>query len=84
MSGDSAVQSERFNILLSKETKARLTTAARSRGISRSEYIRFALEKAFQQEQENEIRRAVRELAPLYNTDPELTAFTDLDGEDFS
>ena len=84
MNDSSSVQSERFNILLSRETKARLTVAARTRGISRSEYIRFALEKAFHLEKENEIRRAVRELAPLYETDPELVVFTDLDGEDFS
>jgi metal-responsive CopG/Arc/MetJ family transcriptional regulator len=84
MTDNRLIQSERFNILLSGKLKDQLTAAALARGISRSEYIRFALQQAFQKEKDLRLQKAVRELAPLYNTDPELVEFTDLDGEDFS
>ncbi len=80
----SGEKTQRLNILISKSLEKRLTSAAIKRGISKSAYVRLALELEFDREQEVKLQRAVRELAPLYEADKELTAFTDLDGEDFS
>ena len=84
MARGEAIHTERFNILLSADIKNKLTAAARARGISRAEYIRSALEASFKVEREQAVIKAVKEVAPLYETDQELTAFTDLDGEDYS
>lgn len=80
----SGEKTQRLNILISETLEKRLTSAAKKRGISKSAFVRLAVEREFDREQELELERAVRELAPLYETDQELTAFTDLDGEDFS
>lgn len=81
----SGEKTQRLNILISETLEKRLTSAAKKkRGISKSAFVRLAGEREFDREQELELERAVRELAPLYETDQELTAFTDLDGEDFS
>ncbi len=80
----SGEKTQRINILISKSLEKRLTSAAIKRGISKSAYVRHAIEREFDREQEVKLERAVRELAPLYETDKELTAFTDLDGEDLS
>ncbi len=79
----SGEKTQRLNILISETLEKRLTSAAKKRGISKSAFVRLAGEREFDREQELELERAVRELAPLYETDQELTAFTDLDGEDF-
>lgn len=80
----SGEKTQRLNILISETLEKRLTSAAKKRGISKSAFVRLAVEREFDREQELELERAVRELASLYETDQELTAFTDLDGEDFS
>lgn len=80
----SGEKTQRLNILISETLEKRLTSAAKKRGISKSAFVRLAVEREFDREQELELERAVRELAPLYETDQELTAFTDLDGKDFS
>jgi Arc/MetJ-type ribon-helix-helix transcriptional regulator len=74
----------RFNFLLSESQEKRLTAAAQAKGISRSAFIRLALEQALADEKETALEKAVRELTPLYETDQDLTDFTSLDGEDFS
>lgn len=80
----SGEKTQRLNILISETLEKRLTSAAKKRGISKLAFVRLAGEREFDREQELELERAVRELAPLYETDQELTAFTDLDGKDFS
>lgn len=80
----SGEKTQRLNILISETLEKRLTSAAKKRGISKSAFVRLAVEREFDREQELKLERAVRELASLYETDQELTAFTDLDGEDFS
>ena len=77
------LKTQRINIFLNESLHQRLSGAAKKRNISKSAYIRFALENAFQSENEIAIQKAVKELAPLYETDQELTIFTSLDGEDF-
>ena len=81
--GGGEIKTERFNIFLSRYLKDQLTAAANQKGISRSAYIRSALEMAIQMEKESTLQKAVRELAPIYETDQDLTAFTALDGEEF-
>lgn len=84
MTSAEALKSIRINILLTADQDQHLSEAARNRGISKAAYVRHALEKAFSLEDEMTLQKAVRELAPVYRLDPELTTFTDLDSEDFS
>lgn len=77
-------KTQRLNLLISQSFKEQLISAAKNRGISKSSYVRQAVEREFDREKDLELATAVRELAPLYETDQELTAFTELDGEDFS
>ena len=77
-------KTHRFNLLIGESLEKKLTTASQQRGITKAAYVRLALESALEREEELELERAVRELAPLYETDQDLTALTALDGEDFS
>ena len=83
MEQSEGLKTQRINIFLSESLHQRLSGAAIKRNISKSAYIRFALENALQSENEIALQQAVKELAPLYKTDQELTIFTSLDGEDF-
>jgi metal-responsive CopG/Arc/MetJ family transcriptional regulator len=80
-----AVQKEmrRLNILVSESMYERLTEMSRQHGETKSDIIRLAVEHEFERRQNVELRRVVSDLAPLYKTDEELSAFTSLDGEDF-
>ena len=59
----SGEKTQRLNILISETLEKRLTSAAKKRGISKSAYVRLAVEREFDREQELELERAVRELA---------------------
>ena len=78
------IKTHRFNLLMSESLDKKLTAVSQQRGITKAAYVRLALENALEREEAMELERAVRELAPLYETDRDLTAFTTLDGEDFS
>ncbi len=84
MESAQGLKSVRINILLTKALEEKLTKAAINLGISKAAYVRYALEKTFRLEEKHSLQKAVRELAHLYETDQDLTAFTDLDSEDFS
>ena len=78
------LKSIRINILLTDDLNQQLTLTARNRGISKAAYVRYALDRSFSLDDELNLQKAVRELAPVYKYDPELTTFTDLDSQDFS
>ena len=77
-------KTQRLNLLISQAFKDQLISAAKKRGISKSSFVRQAVEREFDREKEAELELVVRELAPLYDADQGLTVYTELDGEDFS
>jgi hypothetical protein len=76
-------KTQRLNLLISQAFKEQLISAARKRGISKSSFVRQAVKREFNREKEHELEMVARELAPLYDVDQDLTAFTELDGEDY-
>jgi hypothetical protein len=73
----------RAQIILEEVQHAALVEIARQEGSSISEIVREMVNAGLQARQRQQIRRAVRELQSDYRADANLTAFTDLDGEEF-
>ena len=61
-----------------------LSESAEDRGMSMSAFVREAVERECERTQEQVLAEAAESLAPLYESDRELTAFLSLDGEDFA
>lgn len=76
-------KTRRLNIMMSESLVEWATAVAERRGMSLSALVRLALEKERERTRENEIAQAAENLASLYRSDHELTAFTAVDGEDF-
>ena len=76
-------KTQRLNLLISQAFKEQLISAAKKRGISKSSFVRQAVKREFDREKEHELEMIARELSPLYDVDQDLTAFTELDGEDY-
>ena len=72
---------QRIQVLLSESQLERLSAAAKREGLSRSAFVREAVKTALEDAQEELLAEAAEALAPLYDSDPELVAFTALDGE---
>ncbi|MFO7943462.1 MAG: hypothetical protein R6U51_04085 [Anaerolineales bacterium] len=49
-----------------------------------SEFVRKAIEREFERKEEEELEQAAADLSSLYDTEEELTVFTELDRENFS
>ena len=79
-----APKTTRLSILVSKPLKEALATTAESRGLTESAFVREAVEREIERSQEQSLSEAAEALAPLYESDEELTAFQVLDGEDFA
>ena len=77
-------KTHRLNILVSESFDRRLAEAAEKYDTNKSAFVRQAVEREFKRREEEELAQAAGELASLYASDEELTAFTSLDGEDFS
>jgi len=77
-------RTRRVNVLITETLIEWASTTAEARGMSMSAFVREALEREHERYREEAIARAAELLAPAYSTDDELTAFTDLDGEDFA
>lgn len=73
----------RTQILLEPEQHEILKEMARREKRSISEIVREMLDKQFKEQQRRRLFLAAQELLADYQVDPELTAFTALDGEDF-
>jgi hypothetical protein len=73
----------RTQILLEKSQHETLAQIAREESRSLSDIVREMLSRQLQYRQRRQMMLAARELQSDYNTDPELTAFSVLDGEDF-
>lgn len=74
---------KRLNVMVSESLVEWATEVAELRGMSLSALVRLALEKERERTRENEIEQAAENLAILYSSDHELTAFTAIDAEDF-
>lgn len=77
-------KSKRLNILVSESLLDWATTAAKSRGLSLSAFIRQSLEAEKERILENQISFAADTLVDLYENDDELTSFTSIDGDEFA
>ena len=73
----------RTQILLEPRTHERITKIAQSEEQSFSSVVRETLELGLRERKRQELEEAARALLHEYETNPELTAFTALDGEDF-
>ena len=79
-----APKTRRLNIMISESLIEWASATAETRGITVSAFVREALEKECERSQEQAIAQAAEALAPLYNSDENLTAFLALDGDDFA
>jgi len=79
-----APKTRRLNIMISESLIEWASTTADTRGITVSAFVREALERECQRAQEQAIAQAAEALAPLYNSDEDLTAFSALDRDDFA
>ena len=79
-----APKTRRLNIMISEYLIEWASATAETRGITVSAFVREALEKECERSQEQAIAQAAEALAPLYNSDENLTAFLALDGDDFA
>ena len=73
----------RTQVLLEKSQHEILTQIAKEESRSLSEIVREMIERELRYRQCRQMMLAARELQADYTTDPELTAFTALDSEDF-
>jgi macrodomain Ter protein organizer (MatP/YcbG family) len=74
---------QRTQISLEPEQHKALTEIARREKRSLSDVIRQMIDEQIHARQQRELEQAAQALLADYQADPELTAFTALDGEDF-
>jgi len=74
---------ERVQIILEQDQRRQIARIAEQEGKSVSEVTRELLRLALKERQKRQIELAAQLLAEDYRSDPELTAFTALDGEDW-
>jgi hypothetical protein len=74
----------RTQVLLEKKQRLELDKIAEDMGISFSELVREFLNAQLRQRTYEDMRRAAENLYSDYAHDENLTALTDLDGEDFT
>ena len=73
----------RTQVLLEKSQHEILSQIAKEESRSLSDVVREMIERELRYRQRRQMMLAARELQADYNTDPELTAFTVLDSDDF-
>ncbi len=74
---------QRTQIMLEPEQHKALTELARNQNRSLSDLIREMLRDQLERSRQKELARAAQALLPDYESDPELTAFTAIDGDSF-
>lgn len=77
-------KTRRLNVMVSESLVEWAESTAESRGISLSALVRKSLKAERERELERQISQAAEALANMYEDDEELTAFTALDGDDFT
>ena len=73
----------RAQILLEKSQHETLTQIAQEESRSLSEIVREMIDRELRYRQRRQMIVAARELQGDYNSDPALTEFTTVDGDDF-
>jgi predicted DNA-binding protein len=73
----------RTQILLEPEQHRTLVEIARREGRSLSDIVREMLQRQLEERRKRDLALAAEALLADYQRDPELTAFTALDAEDF-
>ena len=73
----------RTQILLDPTQHKQLAELAEQEKTSMSHIVRKMLDEAFHAQKRRSLEQAAAWMAQVYATDPELTAFSALDGEDF-
>ena len=73
----------RTQVLLEPEQHEALTEIARQEKRSLSDLVREMLQKQLEERKRQDLAQAAEALLADYQNDPELTAFTALDSEDF-
>lgn len=84
MLAEETQKTRRLNLLMSEALIERLEASAKGRGMSMSAFVREAVEKECERAREEALEEAADSLAEVYASEPDLTAFTALDGEDFA
>jgi len=84
MLADDAQKTRRLNILVSESLIKCLEASAKERGVTMSAFVREAVIRECEKTQEQMLAEAADSLASLYTADQELTAFSALDGEDYT
>jgi post-segregation antitoxin (ccd killing protein) len=79
-----APKTRRLNIMVSESLIEWASITAESRGVTVSALVREALERELERTRELAIAQAADCLAPLYESDDDLTAFSALDAEEFA
>lgn len=74
---------ERVQIILEQDQHRQIARIAEQEGKSISEVARELLRLALKERQKQQVELAAQILQEDYRSDPELTAFTALDGEDW-
>ena len=74
---------QRVQILLDEKQQNYLTRVSKKSGKSVSALPRALVEEKMRGAKEGRLRRAASELRAVYQTDAELTSFTQLDSEDW-
>jgi predicted transcriptional regulator len=74
---------QRTQIMLESEQHKALTELARSQNRSLSDLIREMLNDQLELNRQQELAHAAQALLSDYETDPELTSFTAIDGDSF-
>lgn len=72
---------EKVEIFLEPEERAALEQIAKEAGLGISDVIRDLLRVRIRHNQRARMRESAKLMADAYQTDKELTAFSDLDGE---
>lgn len=76
-------KSKRINIIINESLNRQLSRAAESSGITKSAFVRVALEREFARDKQLELECVAHDLASLYEASQDLTAFSAFDDEDF-
>ena len=74
---------ERLTVSLPVDLAKDMKALTRELGISKSEVARRAFDQFLRECRRQKLQQIAEEMAEEYRSNPELTAFTDLDGEAF-
>ncbi len=74
---------QRVQILLGAEQQSYLVRVSKKRGKSVSALVRELVNEKMHGAKEGRLRKAASELRAIYETNTELTEFTDLDSQDW-